>query len=496
MNSCEKAQFNLLNEGLMLHAVQTMTEYLGNVLSLIPDVKAGPPTTVGATFGGSQLGGAIKAMASYMGSVVFMINATASMSATHGGYQRRFDDWKLQERLANKELEQLDKQIAAAKIRVAIARQELKNHDFQIENTKSVDAYMRDKFTNQQLYDWMVGQISSLYFQSYQLAYDVAKRTERAYRFELGLQDSNFIQFGYWDSLKKGLLAGERLHHDLKRMEVAYLDQHKREYEITKHISLATLIPVGLIKLKQTGKCFVSIPEVLFDLDCPGHYMRRIKSVSLTIPSVTGPYTSVNCTLTLVKSSIRQTNSLVSGKYVRQDASDSRFTDTTGAIQSVVTSSAQNDTGLFESNLRDERYLPFEGAGTVSDWQLELPKDFPQFDHDTISDVILHMRYTAREDGDSLKKAVVQEIQKALEAIASTDETVLVRSFNTRHEFSTEWHHFLHSTEGDQTLTVTFSKDRFPFLFQNKGITINKIQWFVKIKDDHLSNYQSKLKFP
>ena len=151
-------------------------------------------------------------------------------------------------RLGSKEIEQADKQIAAAEIRLAIAERELENHDLQIENAKEVDDFMRDKFTNRELYDWMVGQISGVYFQSYQLAYDVAKRAERAYRHELGLRDSSFIQFGYWDSLKKGLLAGERLHHDLKRMEVAYLDQNKREYEITKHVSLALLDPVALVQ--------------------------------------------------------------------------------------------------------------------------------------------------------------------------------------------------------------------------------------------------------
>jgi len=48
----------------------------------------------------------------------------------------------------------------------------------------------------------------------------------------------------------------------------------------------------------------------------------------------------------------------------------------------------QNDSGLFETNLRDERYLPFENSGVVSEWQLELPanpskKDPRQFDYDT-----------------------------------------------------------------------------------------------------------------
>ena len=35
-------------------------------------------------------------------------------------------------------------------------------------------------------------------------------------------------------------------------------------------------------------------------------------------------------------------------------------------VQSIVTSHGQNDSGLFELNFRDERYLPFEGAGAIS----------------------------------------------------------------------------------------------------------------------------------
>ena len=38
----------------------------------------------------------------------------------------------------------------------------------------------------------------------------------------------------------------------------------------------------------------------MFDLDYPGQYMRRIKSVTLTIPASTGPYTGVHCRLTLL----------------------------------------------------------------------------------------------------------------------------------------------------------------------------------------------------
>ena len=42
--------------------------------------------------------------------------------------------------------------------------------------------------------------------------------------------------------------------------------------------------------------------------------------------------------------------------------------------------------------------MPFEGAGAISSWELSLPKNFRQFDYQTINDVILHISYTAEQD--------------------------------------------------------------------------------------------------
>ena len=46
---------------------------------------------------------------------------------------------------------------------------------------------MHQKFTNTDLYAWMIGQLSQIYFQAYQLAYAWAKQTEQTFRYELGL---------------------------------------------------------------------------------------------------------------------------------------------------------------------------------------------------------------------------------------------------------------------------------------------------------------------
>src|SRR5690606_17235900 len=133
----------------------------------------------------------------------------------------------------------------------------------------------------------------------------------------------------------------------VKRMEMAYHENNRRELELTRNISLRQLDPYALLMLKATGSCQVTVPEWLYDRDCPGHYMRRIKSVALSIPSVVGPYASINCTLSLLRSSIR-TSAIGGAGYARQGADDGRFIDYGGTIQSIVTSSGQNDSGMFE----------------------------------------------------------------------------------------------------------------------------------------------------
>ncbi len=412
----------------------------------------------------------------------------ANLHAILGGYQRRTDEWIHQAHLIIPEIEQIGKQILASGIRLAIATQELRNHDLQIENAKEVDAYMRDKYTNQDLYEWTIGQISSVYQASYQLAYDVAKKAERAFRFEVGLQGSRFIQFGYWDNLKKGLLAGERLHQDLKAMEVAYLDQNKREYELSRHVSLRQLDPLALLTLKATGRCEVSIPEWLYDRDCPGHYMRRLKTVAVSLPSVVGPYTSVNCTLSLLRSTVRTSPLLKDGAYGREGLDDDRFVDYVGSVQSVVTSGASNDSGLFETNLRDERFLPFEGAGAESRWRLELPREFHPFDYATISDILLHVRYTARQGGENLGQRALTELREMLE---TENQSGLALLFSLRHECPTEWSAFVN---GSGPFAMRLRKDHFPYMVQSETLAIDALE--LRAQDDNQLTDPRKVDVP
>ncbi|SDZ23711.1 virulence plasmid A protein [Amycolatopsis xylanica] len=478
-NDREDAFERLTTEALDQQETSRTFNMIASVISALPDVKIGTATTIGATWGSSNIIAGLRGISEAIATGAAMKHSRASLSSTLGGFDRRFEDWRFQARQAELEMTQLDSQIAGAEIRKVVAETELANHDKQIENTKEADRFLHEKYTNQELYDWMVGQLSTSYFQAYQLAYDVAKRAERAFRHELGAEDSNFVKFGYWDSLHKGLLAGERLAADLNRMDAAFLEANAREFELSKRISLAQLDTKALLSLKETGKCFVSLPEALFDLDTPGHYRRRIKSLSITVPCVAGPYTGVNLTATLLRSTVRVDPRLSNDQYGRQRA-DTRFRDYTGPIQSIVTSTGQDDSGLFETNLRDERFLPFEGAGAVSEWQLSLPDEFRQFDYDSISDVVLHLRYTARDGGSALAAPAVRELRKALTGWAHTTGKGLFRGFSARREFSDQWNRFL----GTGKITFTLAKSRFPYLFRDEKFTLDDPQIVLVLSQD------------
>ncbi|MBK6612849.1 MAG: insecticidal toxin protein [Ottowia sp.] len=464
-------------------------------LTLLPEfgTKA-EPLGVGAAieFGGRALSTELSMVADSINAQANRSSYEASKAARIGNYARREQEWSFQSNLAAGEITQIFKQLRAAQIREAIAEKEWDNHQKQIKNAQEVEFFLtgeknaawtqkidstEKKTTNKAFYAWMKREVKGLYSQCFQFAFDIAKKAERALQHELGNPQLSYLQFGYLAG-KEGLLAGEKLYLDIKRMEMAYHDQNQREYELTKHVSLLQLNPLALIQLRATGRCTIELPEELFDMDGPGHYFRRIKTVAVSVPCVTGPYASVNCTLTLLSSRIRTT------PVVGDADDDSRFSDYLGSLQSIVTSSAQNDSGMFETNFRDERYLPFENSGAIGKWQLQLPanpsKDDPaQFDYDTISDVILHIRYTAREGGSLLRSEAIGRLKA--KAIGS------VRLFSLRNEFPTEWARFQNDApvDGFHALKLRLRKEHFPFWNQArlKSSEPSRIDFLARSRD-------------
>src|SRR5262245_9167515 len=488
-----------VRESLLLEGAQLSSD-IANILSVVSSASHFVPTFqinvqpygVGATtqYGGKNVGDGVGATAAAARAIADRLNFEARRASRIDSFARREQEWAFQSNLAAGEISQIFKQLRAAQIREAIADQELKSHRQQMKHAEEIESFLNEegaektgKKTNKALYAWMKREVKGLYAQCFQFAFDIARKAERALQHELGDSNLSFLQFGYLSG-KEGLLAGEKLYLDVKRMEMAYHDLNQREYELTKHVSLLQLDPVALLQLRATGRCPVFLPESLFDMDCPGHYFRRIKSVALSIPCVTGPYTGVNCALSLLKSSIRKSPLLRDGAYAR-GAEDDRFSDHFGGLQSIVTSTGQNDSGMFETNLRDERYLPFEGSGVISEWRLELPADVRQFDYDTIADVILHIRYTAREGGGLLRNGAVAKLN---EQIAEARAAGSARLFSMRREFPTEWARFksvqITGATKAAELTLRLREEHYPFWSRGRVEVAKRVDLFAEATEN------------
>jgi hypothetical protein len=181
-------------------------------------------------------------------------------------------------------------------------------------------------------------------------------------------------------------------------------------------------------------------------MDFPGQYMRRIKTLSVSVPCVAGPYTGVNATLTMLNHSYRvqptDASSYADKSGNGADGLDARFSTTRVPISSIAVSSGQNDAGVFELSLTSERYLPFEGAGAISTWKMELPQIIRAFDYGSIADVLLHVKYTSLDGGGFLKEAASNYVSDFIQGKASrplSEQQGFQAMFDLRADFSSAW---------------------------------------------------------
>ncbi len=465
MNPWEITAISLQGGALIANAIGLILDMTSGVAHLAPTVAGGAAGFGGSpmvyvSYGGENIGHSTSSWANVARTIGGLLSEGGGIAATMGSYQHRQDEWTFQATLAQAELTQIASQITAAKDRVGIANSELNIQNTQIANAQSIGNFLTNKYTNAQLYNWMVTQLTTVYTQAYQLAYSLALQAQTAYQYELGRPLDTFIGYAYWDGQHRGLTAGDALLFDLRRMETQFIANNLRELEITMHVSLALTQPSALVNLLQSGSCTINLDETIFDRAYPGHYFRRLRSVALTVPCVTGPYTGVHAML-MLSSSVVRTAPPASGyvPYVAGNALPAGVyaSSSVASTPVIVTSSGQNDAGLFDVNLRDERWLPFEGQGAVSSWSLSLDARDNDFDLSTITDVIVHVRYTARFGGGA------SFVRDALAKPPSNQRTILI---STRSTFSNAYFSFFYPTDvtsTDQTLVLPLTADVFPF---------------------------------
>jgi hypothetical protein len=457
----------LLAEGLSPAEVTSMTTMiLANVFQTTGSViralsggahlvpNAGSPFAM--TYGGREIGASLGAFAAVADTVAGTLDFASALSGVIAGYQRREQEWSLQQKTAAYEVAQMDAQIAAAEAHVASLKRDVAINTLSIVQNDELQKVLTQRFSNAELYGWLASRLQVMYFQAYKLALDLAMAAQRAFQYELD-NDKTYLDFGYWESGRAGLLAGEGLQLALDQLEHAYYSTNRRRLAVDKVVSLWALDPVALLTLRRTGSCNFQLSELLFDYDFPGHYCRKIERLSVTIPAVVGPYQNVHGTLTQTGNVILIAPDPDSARYllgenVQPNEGALRLNWRSG--QQIVLSRGIEDTGTIVDAPTEERYLPFEGTGAISSWRLELPLGSNRIDFSTIADVVITLRYSALAGGATLQKAVLGALSTKFAGQASVA---------LQQRYPDAWARFLKPAEGaPQAMTFMVGPDLLP----------------------------------
>ncbi|MDO7899429.1 neuraminidase-like domain-containing protein [Pseudomonas citrulli] len=426
----------IINERLAAGIINTVTSA---AMMAAHGIDATAPNMSGASWGVNKPAGFAFAVSSALEIASKGLMADAERRTQDEQYRRRREEWDFQIEQAKAEIEALGKQIDTQRIVIASASTGLQQAGKAREQAEIYYDFLKHRAAGPGLYQWLLSQMATLYFQAYDAVLSMCLATEAGWQYEIGDRDTRFIPHDAWADNRHGLSAGEALKLGLLRMESAFLNRHERRLELTKTISLKDLLKDydpnaahdGAVpkatgweavrdQLRSEGEITFHLNSSLFDKDYPGHYLRQLVGVSLSFPVVLGPYQDIHATLvqtrssTLLKPSLggvaslySQAGELAPDNDIELDPRHIVFNPRLS--QQVGLSSGLDDYGLFTLNFDDERYLPFEGTGAVSSWMLSFPRHpsaHQEAIFDSLTDIILQVRYLAVDGGKAFAAQV------------------------------------------------------------------------------------------
>ncbi|WP_460157670.1 Tc toxin subunit A-related protein [Pseudomonas sp. S2_H10] len=408
-------------------------ELTGKGLSLaasVPHISAGLtevlPNIFGLANGNAKPGKAMATVGEVLATAAAVAYVSGGILQRTAFYQRRGQEWSFAEAQARSELQVIEQQLEAHDHTLKAARASLEQTQKANDQAQELYSFYKTRATNVELYRWLLSQMATLYFQAYDAVVGLCLSAEASWQYEMGDFDTRVIRPNVWMDNRHGLSAGESMLLDLMRLERDFLNRNERRLELTKTISLRDLFEKGQFTQSKTwddvlenlrkGKLDFELSQKLFDSDYPGHYCRQIISVALSLPVVLGPYQDVRATLTQTGSTTVVKANVSSLDYLYGDGNQMPPFDillNLRSHQQVGISSGLDDAGLHQLMFGDERYLPFEGTGAVSRWQLHFPRHASAQQSDMIeslTDIIVHVRYLAKAGGTAYTEAVLDKL--------------------------------------------------------------------------------------
>jgi Tc toxin complex TcA C-terminal TcB-binding domain/Concanavalin A-like lectin/glucanases superfamily/ABC toxin N-terminal region/Bacterial Ig domain len=428
--------------------VQEMGASVPNVAAIVLHSAAGTAAMAGA---------AMQSQAAIYSANAQVAQTNASIFGVWASHEARRLDYETQAAIAEQEIAIGEAQIGAAQAHVGVSEQERKIAQTQITQAQAVADFLAKKFTNAELYEWMSGVLGEVYSYFLQQATAMALLAENQLAFERQDTPPKFIQADYWKvpsdiSLvtttdqktpdRKGLTGSARLLQDIYTLDQYAFETDKRKLNLSQTFSLARMGPYDFELFRQTGVLPFATPMSLFDQGFPGHYLRLIKRVRVSVIALIPPHQGIRATLTATGIS-----RVVTGGDVFQQVVVRRDPEL------VALTSPISATGVFELDTQSEMLLPFESMGVDTLWEFQMPRAANPFDFRTIADVLVTIEYTALNSYEYR-----QQVLKMLDPKLSGE-----RSFSFRNQFADAWYD-LHNPEQSATpMAVKFKTWREDF---------------------------------
>ena len=298
---------------------------------------------------------------------------TAQVSSLQASFERRRDEWELQQGLANQ-----DFLISQQEIQLAIDQEQITAAEAAVATTQQAQAtavatYLATRFLNSELYEWMAGVLGDVYAYFLQQATATALLAQQQLAFERQLPPVGFVRGDYWNDdggespggviERRGLTGSNRLLQAIEELDQYAFENDERKLNLAHTFSLARLAPLEFEQFRASGTLPFSTPLHLYDRVFPGHFLRLIRRVRISVVALVPPVDGIRATLTA--SGISRV--VVGGDsfqemVIRRDP------------EQVALTSPTNASGVFELDAQAELLAPFEAMGVDTSWEFQLPR--------------------------------------------------------------------------------------------------------------------------
>ncbi|MBF8739677.1 neuraminidase-like domain-containing protein [Pseudomonas guariconensis] len=371
------------------------------------------PNVFGTSNGGGQPGGPLKASATLARLGMTGLKFAEAAISKKEKYRRRRQDWEIQYKSAEKLIAIAQAQLDALAVRETSIKMQVAHTQAQAANAAAQLAFHQGKMTAKPMYSWLRARLASIFYSYYDLTVSRCMMAQSALQWEKG-DTTTYLRTGTWNGAWAGLLCGEGLMLALGQMEDAWVKWQKRELEVTRAVSLASVFEgsfgkdsggnpstlseaIVAVLAGEDVECTLPLSSVTYESN------RLSVQFGLNQLGLAEEFAAGTCRVRRIRVSLEGANVESSGQLRARLMTN--YTGLPAGCDQSVISHARNDDGLFpqEGGNAATRWLPFEGlnialANDEDDTWLTL--SFPDAKEQSVlvdlKDITLHVQFTVR----------------------------------------------------------------------------------------------------